>query len=59
MWAMMEKLRMFFINKLKTKKSGTRPSRQVGCCRRNTKKAPRLGDGKFPGRAPYRANRGS
>src|SRR5437764_1579920 len=26
MWAMMEKLRMFFINKLKTKKSGTRPA---------------------------------
>jgi hypothetical protein len=48
MWAMMEKLRMFFINKLKTKKSGTR----------NTKKAPRLGDGKFPGRAPYRARCG-
>jgi hypothetical protein len=29
MWAMMEKLRMFFINKLKTKKSGTRPGRQA------------------------------
>jgi hypothetical protein len=28
MWAMMEKLRMFFINKLKTKKSGTRPGRR-------------------------------
>jgi hypothetical protein len=62
MWAMMEKLRMFFINKLKTKKSGTRPAGMgdvVIVGRRNTKKAPRLGDGKFPGRAPYRARCGA
>jgi hypothetical protein len=44
---------MFFINKLKTKKSGTRPGRHARCLgivgRRNTKKAPRLGDGSSPG----------
>jgi hypothetical protein len=56
--AMMEKLRMFFINKLKTKKSGTRPGRRGSILPAQYEKSAASGGRKFPGRAPYRANRG-